>query len=187
MTWNDGLTGEAFEIAKTDNSPLRVMAGPGTGKSFAMKRRVARLLESGQDPDRILAVTFTRNAAANLVDDLKGLSIDGCENLHAGTVHSHCFSLLNREHVFEFLHRTPRPLIAFSSRMGTLQFEGGPMVADLVRLKTFGKKRSAVRELSHTKQLGHDCNLTSLVGQLTQLTNNFKMLFCLGCDFIKEC
>jgi hypothetical protein len=47
MAWDDGLVGTAREIAATDRTPLRVMAGPGTGKSFAMKRRVARLLEGG--------------------------------------------------------------------------------------------------------------------------------------------
>ena len=147
MSWNDGLTGIALEIAETESSPLRVMAGPGTGKSFAMKRRVARLLEDGQDPDRILAVTFTRNAAASLVEDLKGLGIPGCEAIHSGTVHAYCFSLLNREHVFQFLNRVPRPLVTFSSRAGTLQFEGGPLIADLVRLKVFGKRRDCSKRV----------------------------------------
>jgi DNA helicase II / ATP-dependent DNA helicase PcrA len=55
MSWDDGLIGTALNIAATDENPLRVMAGPGTGKSFAMKRRVARLLEKGVDPRRILA------------------------------------------------------------------------------------------------------------------------------------
>jgi len=71
MPWNDNLTGTALQIASTQESPLRVMAGPGTGKSFAMKRRIARLLEEGAEPARILAVTFTRNAAANVIDDLQ--------------------------------------------------------------------------------------------------------------------
>lgn len=48
------------DIANTDNRTIRVMAGPGTGKSRALKRRIARLLGTGQDPTRILAVTFTR-------------------------------------------------------------------------------------------------------------------------------
>jgi hypothetical protein len=40
MAWDDGWVGTARNIAATSSSPLRVMAGPGTGKSFAMKRRV---------------------------------------------------------------------------------------------------------------------------------------------------
>src|SRR5689334_12981150 len=80
MAWDDDLVGVAKNIAAMDRTPLRVMAGPGTGKSFAMKRRVARLLEHGQSPKRILAVTFTRTAAASLVNDLRGLNVPGCES-----------------------------------------------------------------------------------------------------------
>ena len=47
MPWDDGLLGIARDIAATEETPLRVMAGPGTGKTFAMKRRVARLLKKG--------------------------------------------------------------------------------------------------------------------------------------------
>ena len=95
MNWDDGLTGTARNIAATNKSPLRVMAGPGTGKSFAMKRRVARLLQTGQDPNRVLAVTFTRNAAASLVDDLHTLGVENCENVRASTLHAFCFGLLS--------------------------------------------------------------------------------------------
>ena len=42
--WNEGLTGKALTIAASDQSPLRVLAGPGTGKTYAMKRRILRLL-----------------------------------------------------------------------------------------------------------------------------------------------
>src|SRR5260370_39602506 len=105
MPWNDGLIGSALEIAGTNHSPLRVMAGPGTGKSFVMKRRVARLLEEGADPRRILAVTFTRNAAASVIEDLNGLGVNGCERIRAGTLHSFCFSLLGQQEVFDYLGR----------------------------------------------------------------------------------
>lgn len=54
MSWNDNLHGPALNIAGTTDSPLRVMAGPLTGKSFAMQRRVARLIEVAHvDPNRI--------------------------------------------------------------------------------------------------------------------------------------
>lgn len=71
--WSRGLRGSALRIASNDDPRLRVVAGPGAGKSFALKRRVARLLEQGQDPKRILAVTFTRTAAADILQDLRSL------------------------------------------------------------------------------------------------------------------
>jgi superfamily I DNA/RNA helicase len=115
MSWDDGLTGTARNIAATSDNPLRVMAGPGTGKSFAMKRRVARLLESGQDPRRVLAVTFTRNAAASLVSDLHALGIANCEKVRVGTLHAFCFGLLSQQEVFDYLGRVPRPVVSFAS------------------------------------------------------------------------
>jgi hypothetical protein len=45
MIWDKGLRGPALRIAGTTRSPLRVVAGPGTGKTFALMRRVTRLLE----------------------------------------------------------------------------------------------------------------------------------------------
>lgn len=56
MPWDDGIEGVHRSIA-AENSPLiHVLAGPGTGKIFALMRRVARLLENGITPSDILAV-----------------------------------------------------------------------------------------------------------------------------------
>ena len=146
MNWDAGLVGSALSIAASDERRLRIMAGPGTGKSFALKRRVARLLECGQDPARILAVTFTRNAAASLVQDLTELDITGCDRVRAGTLHSYCFSLLNSEKSLERLKRRPRSIVTFS-KSGSLQFEGGIMISDLVHIGEFGGKRDCTKRL----------------------------------------
>jgi DNA helicase II / ATP-dependent DNA helicase PcrA len=145
MSWDDGLTGVAWDIAATDASPLRVIAGPGTGKSFALKRRVARLLEAGQDPRRVLAVTFTRNAARALVDDLTKLGVPGSAAVRVGTLHSFCFSMLNPQDVLTRLGRVPRPIVTFTT-YACLRFEGAPLVADLMHAGAFGgAKASATR------------------------------------------
>jgi ATP-dependent DNA helicase UvrD/PcrA len=73
------------------------MAGPGTGKTFAMKRRVARLLEQGIEPRRLLVVTFTRVAASGLIKELGELGVAGCADITAGTLHSFSFRILNRQ------------------------------------------------------------------------------------------
>ena len=64
MAWNNGLdkSSSAYRLASDNSRIIRVVAGPGTGKSFGLQRRVARLLEQGQNPCKILAVTFTRTA-----------------------------------------------------------------------------------------------------------------------------
>lgn len=146
MSWNDGLAGATLTVAATNASPLRVMAGPGTGKSFAMKRRVARLLEESADPKRILAITFTRNAAASLLKDLNALGIEGCDRIRAGTLHSFCFWLLRQQHVFEYLNRIARPLITFPTA-GVLQYEGGVLLDDLISDGPFGHKRDCTKRI----------------------------------------
>jgi len=116
MAWDDGLEGAARTIAAIEVSPLRVITGPGTGKTYALVRRAGRLLEEGVAPRRILVVTFTRTAAADLVKQLGELQIDGAGQVRAGTLHSLCFSILNRAEVFALTGRQPRPLLPFERR-----------------------------------------------------------------------
>src|SRR5580658_9111735 len=112
MPWNTGLQGTPLNIAAYPGTPLRVVAGPGTGKTYALMRRVARLLEQHVQPNRILAVTFTRTAAKDLVDKLGALGVPGAEDVSAKTLHSLSFGLLSRNAVFQMLNRVARPLMA---------------------------------------------------------------------------
>jgi len=112
-TWNQDLTGATRRIVETDHSPLRVLAGPGTGKTFALTRRAARLLDVGVAPDQILVCTFTRTAARDLQKELSRLGIDGVDPAPVGTLHSFCFGLLWRADVLTLTQRVPRPLLTF--------------------------------------------------------------------------
>ena len=47
--------------------PLQVVAGAGTGKTRTLVHRVAHLVALGAEPERILLLTFTRRAAAEMV------------------------------------------------------------------------------------------------------------------------
>jgi superfamily I DNA/RNA helicase len=114
--WDDGLDGAARRIAQLDHSPIRVLAGPGTGKTFALMRRVARLLQNGGTANRMLVCTFTRTAARDLEGELSRLGIDGADDVRAGTLHSFCFGLLSRDEVLEITGRVPRPLLKFEER-----------------------------------------------------------------------
>lgn len=135
MPWNSGLAGTALNIASFPGTPLRVVAGPGTGKTFALMRRIARLLEGGAQPSRILAVTFTRTAANDLVEKLSLLGVPGADQVSAKTLHSLCFGLLSKAAVFNTLGRVARPL---------MDCELDAMVCDLQ--EQFGGKRE-VRKL----------------------------------------
>lgn len=55
------------------DSPLLIVAGAGTGKTATLVHRVARLIAEGTDPRRILLLTFTRRAAAEMLRRVESL------------------------------------------------------------------------------------------------------------------
>jgi DNA helicase II / ATP-dependent DNA helicase PcrA len=66
-SWGRGLNPQQLEAATHEGSPLLVVAGAGSGKTGTLVARVARLLELGAAPERILLLTFTRRAAREMV------------------------------------------------------------------------------------------------------------------------
>lgn len=125
MSWDDGLLGVQREIAAYTGSPLRVLAGPGTGKTFAIMRRIARLIESGARPTGILAVTFTRTGAKDLLDKLGTVGSPGADEVVARTLHALSFSVLQRNSVFEVTGRIARPLLQHEAEMLVCDLQAG--------------------------------------------------------------
>ena len=67
MAWNDGLLSEQEQAASHFGSHACMLAGPGTGKTLTLTRRVLFLIEErGISPSEILVLTFTRAAASEL-------------------------------------------------------------------------------------------------------------------------
>lgn len=83
----------------------------GTGKTFALKRKVARLLEQGDPPSSLLAITFTRTAARDLKKHLRSLGVEGCDLVRASTLHSLCYWILSKHEVFRVMERETRTLL----------------------------------------------------------------------------
>jgi len=138
--WPIGIDGPALRIAQIVASPLRVLAGPGTGKTFALMRRVMRLLEEGINPESVFVSTFTRTAARDLESEIARLGIAGAGDVRAGTLHGFCFSVLSRAEVLPLTGRVPRPLLKFEERflLEDLRGTNGEGIRDLgTRLNAF--------------------------------------------------
>ncbi len=76
-------------------SPLRILAGAGSGKTRVLTHRIAHRAAVGTlDPNRVLAVTFTRKAAGELRDRLGRMGLRG--GIHAGTFHSIAYAQLRQ-------------------------------------------------------------------------------------------
>ena len=134
-TSTGGSVDPAEQIINSTASRIKVLAGPGTGKSHAMTERVARLLREGVEPKKILAVTFTRLAARDLQKDLTKLDVPGADHLEAPTLHSLAFRLLLNQRIGVSFDRGQRLLA---------EFERKPLYADL---KLGGYRQNAAKDL----------------------------------------
>lgn len=104
------------------SGPMLVLAGAGTGKTTVLIQRIANLIREGHSrPDEVLALTYTNNAAAEMLNrvqhELRGESAKG---LQVCTFHAYCnnlligakrdFSVLDDKQLWVFLRRRIRDL-----------------------------------------------------------------------------
>ena len=67
------LNPQQQKAAKHGDGPLLIVAGAGTGKTATLVHRVGWLIAKGVDPGRILLLTFTRRAAAEMLRRVDGI------------------------------------------------------------------------------------------------------------------
>jgi superfamily I DNA/RNA helicase/RecB family exonuclease len=87
-------------VVDHQGGPLLVLAGPGTGKTTTIVEAVAERIERrGADPERILVLTFSRKAAAELRDRITARLGRTTSEPLALTFHSYAYALVRREFV----------------------------------------------------------------------------------------
>lgn len=72
-----------------------VVAGPGAGKSAVACQRIAYLIDEGVQPSRILLISFTRTAVAELRDRIVAYAVAGerARSVRISTIDSHAWRL----------------------------------------------------------------------------------------------
>lgn len=80
--------------------PAQVIAGPGSGKTFVIIQRILYLIRNHHiPPDRILVITYTKAAAAEMKDRYEKECVHEkayMGNVHFGTFHSICYNILRQ-------------------------------------------------------------------------------------------
>ena len=94
----DGLDATQREAVTVEAAPLAILAGAGSGKTRVLTRRIAwQASRAHIDPRHVLAVTFTRKAAGELVARLGRLGVRS--RVTAGTFHSMALTQLRRRNL----------------------------------------------------------------------------------------
>lgn len=107
------LMPQQLQIVKTLDRPLFVSAGAGSGKTFTLTRRIVYALSPESGPfvehlDQVLAITFTKDAAAEIRDRVRRALIDegmdeealAVDDAWISTIHGMCSRIL-RAHALE--------------------------------------------------------------------------------------
>ncbi len=113
VPYAEDLNSQQLEVIMHPGGPMLVVAGAGSGKTRAVTYRVARLIESGARPERILLLTFTNRAAREMMHRVELLLGEDARGVRGGTFH----------HVANGLLRTYAPLLGYSSEYAILDRE----------------------------------------------------------------
>ena len=86
------LDAEQLEAATTLKGPVRIIAGPGSGKTRTVSHRIAHGIATGHfNPQKVLALTYAYRAAAELRQRLRSL---GASSVQVRTFHAAALSQL---------------------------------------------------------------------------------------------
>jgi ATP-dependent DNA helicase UvrD/PcrA len=96
INYREALNDEQRAVVTSGAGPILVIAGAGSGKTRTVTYRVARLIEAGIAPARILLVTFTNRAAREMLGRVESLLAADVRRVWGGTFHSIANRLLRR-------------------------------------------------------------------------------------------
>lgn len=112
MAFDYGLANSnQIEAISTTEGPLLIIAGPGTGKTFTLIKRIMYLIRvKNVEPENIMIVTFTEKAAKELLTRLSNelMSNDihiNLNEMYVGTIHSVCLKIIKENIEYSKMRR----------------------------------------------------------------------------------
>lgn len=123
LNYEKELNPQQLAVVKAAPGPTLVIAGAGSGKTRVVTYRVAHLVESGVEPQRILLLTFTNKAAREMlrrVEELVPGANDTSQRVWGGTFH----------HIGNRILRRHAPLVGFQPTYSILDREDARKLMD---------------------------------------------------------
>ena len=154
----DNYNAEQLDAIQYSDGHALVLAGVGTGKTRTIIGRAEYLIDNGTDPSRIQILTFTKRAAAEIVERVAA-STEGSENRRprGATFHSWCNQLITK---FPNLFGAPDfTVIDPDDQLGIMKMVCGDMSEDFGQLRL--KPRQLIDLYSFARNTGR--NLTESI------------------------
>ncbi len=135
MEYLKGLNEPQKEAVVHAKGPLMIIAGAGSGKTRVLTYRIAHLMHhDGVDPFRILALTFTNKAAAEMRNRIEKVIGTDSRNVWMGTFHS----------VFSRILRIEAQKLGFTSQFSIYDIDDSKSLIRSI-LKELGLDEKAYR------------------------------------------
>jgi DNA helicase-2/ATP-dependent DNA helicase PcrA len=156
-----------------NTGPLLVLAGPGSGKTTVLTQRIIRLIkESPDERFRILALTFTQNAARNMRNRIDEAVSEGRERVYLTTFHSFSADVIRQHGSLEGIKTD------FNVMTTDLDQEG--LLLEVIKEsieKGFDFKREDIRYMGQIKSFLVQCLVLPEVPEPDTELNKVKYLF----------
>ena len=128
MAFDFGNANEAQRSAiSTTDGPLLIIAGPGTGKTYTLVKRIVYLIiEKDVLPEEIMIATFTEKAAKELItritNELYAIEVSvNLNEMYIGTFHSICLRILKDHLEYTRIKKNYRMLDNFDQQYMVFQ------------------------------------------------------------------
>jgi DNA helicase-2/ATP-dependent DNA helicase PcrA len=164
-------------IFKKDG-PCLVLAGPGSGKTAVLTRRVLSLIKSGVPAEEILVITFTKAAAIEMKERFDRLSEDTCP-VTFGTFHSLFWGILQKELGYKpsdiIMGKERNRILKEAMLLSGLDEEDSVLLTGLVsEMQNFNNQ--AIDFEKFIPQMADKKQLASFMKAYEQLKNKYKVI-----------
>jgi uncharacterized protein (TIGR00375 family) len=142
----DGLDPDQQAIVDHSDGPMLVVAGPGAGKTRVLVRSLARRLRDGVEPERCLAITFTRRARDEMRERLAVSVPDAASRVGVATFHGLGLLILREQNILG--GRPPIPPGRASDEGQEYRTHNGVGFDAKLKVADEPTRRAVLRELS---------------------------------------
>ena len=96
-TLKENLNAQQLDAIQSTEGPVMVLAGAGSGKTKVLVHRIANIIQKYNEPNKILAITFTNKAASEMRQRVRNLIGPDSKQVWLHTFHAFCARVLRED------------------------------------------------------------------------------------------